>query len=288
MKKIISFSLWGDDPIYNIGAIRNAELSPEIYPDWICRFYLGDNVPKETEEKLKQFDHVELVKVDEKNDWLSTVWRFYAVDVEDGADVVIFRDTDSRLTHREYEAVEEWLTTGRYLHIMRDHPNHTDPISAGMWGCLVKDFIRKINQEVYVRYGMEEISNLKTILKDWLSNEKRRTENEEPNCYKLEDYTSKGIDQRFLRDFIFKMMFEDRHVHDDRIIDVNDVKKDSLSYYIKPFHSVLKPDEDGFYHFIGQVYDENDAPNEEYSKLYEENKIAKLKNKQNMTEAIGE
>jgi len=32
MKKVVSFSLWGDNPIYNIGAIRNAELAKEIYP----------------------------------------------------------------------------------------------------------------------------------------------------------------------------------------------------------------------------------------------------------------
>ena len=34
MKKIISLSLWGDNPVYTQGAIRNAELAKEIYPDW--------------------------------------------------------------------------------------------------------------------------------------------------------------------------------------------------------------------------------------------------------------
>jgi hypothetical protein len=32
--KYISFSLWGDKPIYNVGAIKNAELWKNIYPDW--------------------------------------------------------------------------------------------------------------------------------------------------------------------------------------------------------------------------------------------------------------
>ena len=30
MNKVISFSLWGDNPIYNVGAIRNAELAKGI------------------------------------------------------------------------------------------------------------------------------------------------------------------------------------------------------------------------------------------------------------------
>jgi hypothetical protein len=45
MKKIISFSLWGDNPKYTIGAIRNAELTPIIYPGWVSRFYCGESVP---------------------------------------------------------------------------------------------------------------------------------------------------------------------------------------------------------------------------------------------------
>ena len=38
MKKIIAFSLWGDQPKYTVGAIKNADLAKEIYPDWTCRF----------------------------------------------------------------------------------------------------------------------------------------------------------------------------------------------------------------------------------------------------------
>ena len=31
-------------------------------------------------------------------------------------------------------AVDEWLTSGRYFHVMRDWFIHTDLIIAGMWG----------------------------------------------------------------------------------------------------------------------------------------------------------
>jgi len=36
MKKIITFSLWGDKPIYNIGAIKNAELAKTFYTEFEC------------------------------------------------------------------------------------------------------------------------------------------------------------------------------------------------------------------------------------------------------------
>jgi hypothetical protein len=48
--------------------------------------------------------------------------------------LVISRDLDSPLTHRERAAVDDWLISNKILHIMRDHPLHYDFILAGMWG----------------------------------------------------------------------------------------------------------------------------------------------------------
>jgi hypothetical protein len=133
MKKLISFCLWGDNPVYNIGAIRNAELAKEIYPDWVCRYYVGKSTPTNTIEKLKTFDNVEIVEMDEEGDWTGMFWRFYPAS-EESVDVVIVRDCDSRLNKREKDAVDEWLRSDKGFHIMRDHPAHGTEILGGMWG----------------------------------------------------------------------------------------------------------------------------------------------------------
>jgi hypothetical protein len=133
MKKIISFSLWGDNPIYTIGAIRNAELSKEIYPDWVCRYYIGKSTPKDIIEKLNSFDNTEVIEMESDGDWTGMFWRFYAAGDED-VDVVIVRDCDSRVNIREKEAVDEGLNSDKGFHIMRDHPYHTTEILGGMWG----------------------------------------------------------------------------------------------------------------------------------------------------------
>ena len=93
--------------MYNVGAIRNAEQVSEFYPDWIARFYIGSDVPEETVNKISQQKNTEVVMMDKDNDWQGSLWRFYAVDTNEDVDVVIFRDTDSRLSRREYEAVRE-------------------------------------------------------------------------------------------------------------------------------------------------------------------------------------
>lgn len=40
MKKVITFSLWGDKPIYMIGSIENAKFAQTYYPDFECWFYI--------------------------------------------------------------------------------------------------------------------------------------------------------------------------------------------------------------------------------------------------------
>ncbi len=132
-KKVIAFSLWGDKPMYTIGAIRNAEISPEIYPGWICRFYIGQSTPNEVVEKLSSLEHVEVVMMPEEGNSIGMFWRFLAAS-DPEVSVVISRDTDSRLNEREKLAVDQWLASDKIFHIMRDHPAHGVPILGGMWG----------------------------------------------------------------------------------------------------------------------------------------------------------
>lgn len=179
MKHIISFSLWGDKPIYNIGAIKNAELAKIIYPGWLCRFYIGKSVPIETVNKLKEFDNVELINMDSDGDWTAMFWRFYPASDYD-VEVVLVRDCDSRLSIREKLAVDEWLKSDKGFHIMRDHPHHTALIMGGMWGAK------------------------KGVI---------------PNMKELIDNYTKGnfwqVDQDFLRDVIYPKIKNNYFVHDD-------------------------------------------------------------------------
>jgi len=137
-KKLISFSLWGDNPKYTTGAVKNAGLAAKIYPGWVCRFYCSRSVPVSAIEQLKRFNNVEIMRVDERGDWRGLFWRFFPASEPD-VKVMISRDADSRLSYREKAAVDEWLKSDKCFHIMRDHPCHSLPdskrtILGGMWG----------------------------------------------------------------------------------------------------------------------------------------------------------
>uniref|UniRef100_A0A0G4GUK4 Uncharacterized protein n=1 Tax=Chromera velia CCMP2878 TaxID=1169474 RepID=A0A0G4GUK4_9ALVE len=138
----ISFALYGKNPKYVLGALRNLELQKMYFPGWVVRIYHDHSVPKEALEALER-EGAELILVDSiKGSTAGMFWRFLVAD-DPTVDRFIVRDVDSRLGGRERAAVNEWIASGRYGHTIRDHPAHTDiSINGGMWGArhgLIKD-----------------------------------------------------------------------------------------------------------------------------------------------------
>lgn len=131
-KRVISFCLWGNDPKYTVGALRNAELARSVYPGWTSRFYVGSSTQRTVCKQLRKAGG-EVVEMDEPGDWRGMFWRFIPAGEPDVA-VMLSRDTDSRLSGREKAAVDVWLETDSPFHIMRDHPFHNTEILGGMWG----------------------------------------------------------------------------------------------------------------------------------------------------------
>jgi len=150
--KVISFSLWGKDPKYTIGAVRNLELAKEFYPDWTCRFYIAKDVPVDIIQRL--LDNGGDVVTQAETGWNGMFWRFFAADSDD---IVISRDTDSRLGQREKAAVDEWLSSDNDFHIMRDHPFHKTEILGGMWG--VRNGLLKGMTDMITKYDKGHYDN---------------------------------------------------------------------------------------------------------------------------------
>ena len=140
--KVVSFSLWGDNLKYTIGAIKNCELVNSVYPGWVSRFYIGTSTPLEIVRKLEKLG-AQVVMMKEPGDWRGMFWRFEAAS-DPNVDVMLSRDCDSRVNFREAAAVNEWLLSDKPFHIMRDHPWHGTPILGGMWG-VKYPFLKNIN-----------------------------------------------------------------------------------------------------------------------------------------------
>ncbi len=140
MKKIISFSIYGNLPKYTVGLLRNLELSSIVYPDWEVYVYYNSTVPKEMVKKYSSFSNIKMIDMSE-TEIPGMFWRFTPYD---NINLFISRDADSRLSIREKLAVDDWIKSGKILHIMRDHPHHEHEINGGMFGLkITKDYCLK-------------------------------------------------------------------------------------------------------------------------------------------------
>ena len=178
MKKIICFSLWGEDEKYTVGAIKNAELAKTVYPDWVCRYYVGKSVPLDITNDLIKRDNTEVFVMNTAGDWTSMFWRFLPASDTD-VDYMLSRDADSRLNKREKAAVDAWVSSGLGFHIMRDHPLHATEILGGMWGA---------------KGGA--VPNMRRMISDYVKG----------NFWQ--------VDQNFLKEKIYPMVEKDSMVHD--------------------------------------------------------------------------
>lgn len=133
MKNIISFSLYGSNPIYQEGAIENIALAHQLYPEWTCRLYISQEIPSPVIDVLER-KGAEVVRMQRRHKEDGKFWRFLPAS-ENDLNLLIVRDTDSRINEREVQAVNAWIASSKNFHIMRDHPHHTTLILAGMWGC---------------------------------------------------------------------------------------------------------------------------------------------------------
>lgn len=176
-QRIVSFSLYGNNPKFTFGAIENAKYVANNMPGWIALFYVGNDVDKHIVSKLTKLGAI--IK-NQESTWHKNgmFWRF-KVFRDFLPNYAIIRDSDSRITARELAAVEEWIASGKSLHIMRDHPYHNVRIPGGMWG------------------GTKKLAGLMPIETD------------------LVKYSSaKGQDQVFLGEFIYPLLKKDSYIHD--------------------------------------------------------------------------
>ena len=120
--KILSFCLFGIGPKYLIGAVKNAELAPKIYPGWIPRFYCGPSVPEPIIEQLASLGG-QIVKTQADN-WTLMLTRYLPISEPD-VEVTLIRDCDSRLNLREKECVDFWLNSDKLVTTCFDHPWHS-------------------------------------------------------------------------------------------------------------------------------------------------------------------
>jgi len=181
--KVISFSLYGNESKYTIGAINNSKLHKKLFTDWEMRVYHNNTTSINILNELKD-NGVNLINTNEDRGFINSTWRFFPL--SENVDYFISRDCDSRISERDEIAVSEWIESNKSFHIIRDHPvGHSWVINAGMWG------------------GKGRIiTNIKELMDNYIKNSANYNRN-------------RTTDQMFLRDILYPIIKNDCLIHDE-------------------------------------------------------------------------
>lgn len=184
-KNVICFSLFGNLPRYCETAVLNVELAKRIYPEWTCRFYVDETVPKQVVNRLAN-KGADVIYVNSEQKKISGLfWRFF-IFADPNVQCFIIRDADSMLSYKEKAAVDEWIVSGKRFHIMRDAIEHSELILAGMWGGYAGVF-----------------TNIENLIEKF---------------YDKLTVRNKTIDQRFLRE-LYPTIAQSVLIHDNNMLD---------------------------------------------------------------------
>ena len=171
MEKIFSFSLYGNKSIYNLGAINNAIKIREIFgEDWIIRFYVK-NVNSMILDKLNELG-CEII--DMTNSYIKNGMFFRFLSIKKN-NIVMIRDCDSYVSYREKMMITDFLNSKKKLHIIRDHPNHKEHITGGLFGFNnsdidIEEIIKSTELKDIDRYNVDQFFLSKFIYPKYKNN----------------------------------------------------------------------------------------------------------------------
>jgi hypothetical protein len=173
--KVISLSLFGDNPYYYNHAYKMKDDLPKYFPNWELRIYIHYKTPTFVIKKfIDKGCQVIIIKQENMTASDCTFWRFLAAQ-----DDVVFlsRDVDYKLNYFDYEQVTKWINEDNthFIKYLQTNSVHLTKISligikifqAGFWGgrnrC-VPNMLEKINNYKFRKHWMKDELFLENII----------------------------------------------------------------------------------------------------------------------------
>ena len=141
-QRIISISMYGpkENPLFALNTSVHFlyQLIDDMkskYPDWILRIYHDQTIPNEivcsiecTYHNVDFCNATRLGNLGSLSSYIpAKIWRFLPAG-DELVDIMASRDLDSPISQRELDAVNDWISSGKAWHAMRDNPWHSVPM----------------------------------------------------------------------------------------------------------------------------------------------------------------
>jgi len=132
-KKVVSSSLYGNDPRYFSHLKTMLDSYRALFPDYTHRFYVAADLDQGVLRLLRSHG-AEIVTMNATGvSHRYMFWRFLACE-DTTLERVLVRDVDHIALHQEKTMVDLWEKSGKKFHIIRSHYSHNMRVMGGLWG----------------------------------------------------------------------------------------------------------------------------------------------------------
>lgn len=131
LRKIISFSLYGDSDEYYTKFILNTPLYKEYFFDFEIFLYAEINLATKLEYHCK-LNNICLILKERLSEADGMFWRFEPI-INELGDLCVVRDVDYLPSSFELNLLNEFFSSNKGFHILRTHYDHKMPILGGLF-----------------------------------------------------------------------------------------------------------------------------------------------------------
>jgi hypothetical protein len=133
LRKVISFSLYGNVEKYIGGLLENCKQINKIYPDFWIYVYLGNDFDKSIlNDKFDNVKNLLFIETGKSGHEVMS-YRFFSIDRTE-VGISFSRDLDSIINLRDQYCINEFIKSDKKFQIIRDCKSHNTEILGGMWG----------------------------------------------------------------------------------------------------------------------------------------------------------
>lgn len=191
------------------------DVIPRLYPGWVVRIYLANDLAFLIEDYFRHFTHVEVFLMESNSLAHSpgSMWRFLAFD-DVNAEMVMIRDSDEVLDATCEKRAKHWIETPWTKGLFRDHNPAPYAIELESKDCIAysplvarvfggKEIFKYINMEK----AMKGFIAQRITFPDAPRYERDAPEKNHPYGFGNE-FPSYGFDERFLKHVVYFLMTE--------------------------------------------------------------------------------
>jgi hypothetical protein len=135
MKKLLVYTLFGEEEFYQKGLLYNIKHAQSLFPEFKIRLYVDSKLSTSVVRRMES-PQTEIIVKKSSYKYNGLLWRF--LPLSESNTLSLFKDADLKLTDRDRWVATDFAKSDSRFYVLRDGPGWRSPIMAGAWGAKIE------------------------------------------------------------------------------------------------------------------------------------------------------